>query len=139
MRYRMLLILCITVVLTSTSASVCGAGDPVVKNYYVYVAAESDDAVYLLKFGPEGGQVVKRIPVGIYPTEIEGPHGVRVSPNGRHWYVSIAHGKPYGYVFKYATGDDVAVGDVRAGLFPATMDISPTTGLMLVANFNLHG
>ncbi|MCH8267890.1 MAG: YncE family protein [Acidobacteria bacterium] len=139
MRYRMLLILCITVVLTSTSASVCGAGDPVVKNYYVYVAAESDDAVYLLKFGPEGGQVVKRIPVGIYPTEIEGPHGVRVSPNGRHWYVSIAHGKPYGYVFKYATGDDVAINDVKAGLFPATMDISRTTGLMFVVNFNLHG
>ena len=135
----MLQILCIAVVLTGAGTSVHGAGDSVVKNYYVYVAAESDDAVYLLKLGPEGGQVVKRIPVGIYPTEIEGPHGVRISPDGRHWYVSIAHGKPYGYVFKYSTGDDVAINDVKAGLFPATMDISRTTGLMFVVNFNLHG
>ncbi len=139
MRYRILLAVWAALVLANTGASVRGAGDPVVRNYYVYVAAESDDAVYLLKLGPEGGQVVKRIPVGIFPTEIEGPHGVRVSPNGRHWYVSIAHGKPYGYVFKYATGDDVAINDVTAGLFPATMDISRTTGLMFVANFNLHG
>ena len=139
MKYRMLLILCITVVLTGASASVRAASDAVVKNYYVYVAAESDDAVYLLKLGPEGGHVVKRIPVGIYPTEIEGPHGVRISPDGRHWYVSIAHGKPYGYVFKYSTGDDVAINDVKAGLFPSTMDISRSTGLMFVVNFNLHG
>ncbi len=139
MRHPMLLTVCAAVVLASASASVRGAGDPVVNDYYVYVAAESDDAVYLLKLGSEGGQVVKRIPVGIIPTEIEGPHGVRVSPNGRHWYVSIAHGKPYGYVFKYATGDDVAINDVKAGLFPATMDISRTTGLMFAVNFNLHG
>ena len=139
MSCRMLQKICVGLALACSSGLVCGAGDPVLKNYYLYVAAESDDAVYLLKFGPEGGQVVKRIPVGIFPTEIEGPHGIRVSPNGRHWYVSIAHGNPYGHVFKYATGDDVAISDVRAGLFPATMDISPTTGLMLVANFNLHG
>ncbi|MEE8555245.1 MAG: YncE family protein [bacterium] len=139
MSTRALVKICAGVLLACGSGSVRGAGDPVLKNYYLYVAAESDDAVYLVKFGPEGGRVVKRIPVGIFPTEIEGPHGIRVSPSGRHWYVSIAHGNPYGSVFKYATGDDVAVGDVRAGLFPATMDISPTTGLMLVANFNLHG
>ena len=130
------------VVLTGTwivNASVRETGDPVSKTYYVYVAAESDDAVFLVKFGPQGGEVVKRIPVGIYPTEIEGPHGIRVSPNGRHWYVSIAHGLPYGYVFKYVTGDDVPINDVQAGLFPATMDISRTTGLMFVVNFDLHG
>ena len=139
MSLRTILAFCVALVLAGTGSSVRSAGDPVVKNYYVYVAAESDDSVYLVKFGPEGGQVVKRIPVGIFPTEIEGPHGIRVAPNGRHWYVSIAHGNPYGYVFKYATADNVAVNDVKAGLFPATMDISSTTGLMFVVNFNLHG
>ncbi len=114
-------------------------GAPVVNDYYVYVAAESDDAVFLVKFGPNGGEVVKKIDVGIFPTEIEGPHGIRVAPDGRHWYVSIAHGLPYGHVFKYETGDDVAINDVQAGLFPATMDISNTTGLMFAVNFNLHG
>ncbi len=122
------------------SGPVPGQGpNPVTNDYYVYVAAESDDAVFLVKFGPDGGEVVKRIDVGIYPTEIEGPHGIRVAPGGRHWYVSIAHGRPYGYVFKYETGDDVTVNDVQVGLFPATMDISRTTGLMFAVNFNLHG
>jgi DNA-binding beta-propeller fold protein YncE len=109
------------------------------KNYYVYVAAESDDTVHLVRFGPNGGEVVKTINVGAFATETEGPHGVRVSPDGRFWYVSIAHGFPYGSVFKYATGDDISVGDVLAGLYPATMDISSTTGLMFAVNFNLHG
>ncbi len=122
-----------------TGAPRRAAGDPVDKNYYVYVAAESEDTVHLVKFGPEGGEVVKTIEVGVFPTETEGPHGIRVSPSGRYWYVSIAHGLPYGSVFKYETGDDVSVSDVQAGLFPATMDISRTTGLMFVVNFNLHG
>lgn len=115
------------------------AGDPVTANYYAYVAAESDDTVDLIKFGPAGGELVKRIPVGIFPNEIEGPHGIKVAPGGRYWYVSIAHGMPYGHVFKYEAGVDVAVADTQVGLFPATMDISPTTGFLFVANFNLHG
>ncbi len=119
--------------------STAGSNDPVDKNYYVYVAAESDDMVHLVKFGPDGGEVVKTVVVGAFATETEGPHGVRVSPDGRYWYVSIAHGLPFGSVFKYETGDDVSVNDVQAGLYPATMDISATTGLMFVANFNLHG
>lgn len=115
------------------------ASDPVDKNYYVYVAAESDDTVHLVKFGPDGGELVRTVSVGAFATETEGPHGIKVSPDGRHWYVSIAHGMPYGSVFKYDTSDNISVGDVQVGLFPATMDISATTGLMFVANFNLHG
>ncbi|MDE2971100.1 MAG: YncE family protein [Acidobacteriota bacterium] len=108
-------------------------------NYFVYVAAESDDTVDLVRFGPDGGELLRRIPVGILPNEIEGPHGVRVSPDGRHWYVSIAHGMPYGTVHKFETGTDLEVADTTAGLFPATMDISPATGFLFVVNFNLHG
>ena len=109
------------------------------KSYFAYVAAESDDTVDLVRFGPDGGELLRRIPVGILPNEIEGPHGVKVSPDGRHWYVSIAHGMPYGTVHKFETGTDLEVGDTTAGLFPATMDISPATGFLFVVNFNLHG
>ena len=28
------------------------------------------------------------------PTEIEGPHGITVGPNGDYWYLSLAHGNP---------------------------------------------
>lgn len=121
-------------------AGLCfAASDPVDKDYYVYVAAESDDTVHLVRFGPNGGELVRTVSVGAFATETEGPHGIKVSPDGRHWYVSIAHGMPYGSVFKYDTSDNISVGDVQVGLFPATMDISATTGLMFVANFNLHG
>ena len=109
------------------------------QSYFVYVAAESDDTVDLVRFGPDGGELLRRIPVGILPNEIEGPHGVKVSPDGRHWYVSIAHGMPYGTVHKFETGTDLEVADTTAGLFPATMDISPATGFLFVVNFNLHG
>ena len=90
--------------------------DPVDKNYYVYVAAESDDAVHLVMFGPDGGKLVKTIGVGAFATEIEGPHGIRVSPDGKHWYVSVAHGLPYGSVFKYDTSDANPLPGIRFAL-----------------------
>jgi DNA-binding beta-propeller fold protein YncE len=111
--------------------------------YYMYVCAESEDEVALLRFDEAAGggslEVVKSIPVGSYPADIEGPHGITVHPDGRSWYVSVAHGNPMGSVHKYATGTDEWLADVRVGLFPASMDISRTTGLLYVVNFNLHG
>ena len=113
--------------------------EPPPHSYYVYVCAESDDEVSVVRYGPGGVEVVKTVRVGSYPTETEGPHGITVSPDGRHWYVSIAHGFPFGSVHKYETGSDLWVGDVTLGLFPATLAVSPATGLLYVANFNLHG
>ena len=44
------------------------------QNYYLYVAAESDDMVSLLRF--DGSELIEeeRFEVGVMPTEIEGPH-----------------------------------------------------------------
>ena len=122
----------------SASTSQAGPG------YYAYVCAESDDTIALVRFtasGPGTGamEVVKTIPVGIWPTEIEGPHGIAVHPDGQSWFVSLAHGNPYGSVHKFATGTDEWLGSVQAGLFPATMDVSPVTGFLYVVNFNLFG
>ncbi len=108
-------------------------------SYYVYVCAESDDEVAIVRYGPSGLDVIKTISVGSYPAETEGPHGVTVDPDGRFWYVSVAHGVPFGSVHKYETGTDRWVADETLGMFPATLDVSPSTGLLYVANFDLHG
>ena len=109
------------------------------KKYYVYVAAESEDEVAVVKFEGKTASVEKRIPVGVWPVEIEGPHGMTISPDGEYWYLSMAHGKPYGHVYKFKTGTDEMIARVELGLFPATMQISPATGFLYVVNFNLHG
>lgn len=109
------------------------------KAYYVYVACESEDEVALIRFDGKEVTVVKEIQVGVWPVETEGPHGLTISPDGKYWFVSMAHGIPFGHVYKYATGSDELQGRVELGLFPATMQISPATGLLYVVNFNLHG
>jgi DNA-binding beta-propeller fold protein YncE len=111
------------------------------RTYTFYVAAESDDIVEKIAFGPGGLRLVRSIEVGSWPTEVEGPHGLAISEDGSYWYVSIAHGQPGpgGSIVKYATEDDAWLGEVEVGMFPATMAISPTIGLLYVVNFNLHG
>jgi DNA-binding beta-propeller fold protein YncE len=109
------------------------------KDYYIYCTAESEDEVALIRFDGKTAHVEKRIPVGVWPVEIEGPHGITVSPDGNYWYLSMAHGIPFGYLYKYKTGTDEMVDRVELGLFPATMQISNATGLIYVVNFNLHG
>ena len=109
------------------------------QNYYVYVTAESEDEVSIIKFDGKKAETIKNIQVGVWPQEIEGPHGITVGPAGEYWYLSLAHGNPYGRLYKYKTGTDEVVGSVELGLFPASMQISPVTGLLYVVNFNLHG
>jgi DNA-binding beta-propeller fold protein YncE len=115
------------------------AADARAQDYYAYVAAESDDEVALIRFDGETATVEETITVGQLPTETEGPHGLTVAPDGDHWYLSIAHGQPYGRVVKYTTGTNEKVGEAEVGMFPATMTISEATGLLYVVNFNLHG
>ena len=109
------------------------------QNYYLYVASESDDTVSLLKFDGNKINEEKRIDVGFYPTEIEGPHGITVDPNGKFWYLTLAHGNPYGKIIKYSTKDNIAIDQTTLGLFPASMQISKITGFIYCVNFNLHG
>jgi DNA-binding beta-propeller fold protein YncE len=73
------------------------------------------------------------------PSDVDGPHGIVVSPNKEFYYVSLGHGRPYGSVWKYSTKDDSVIGKVTLGFFPASMDISSDGGLLYVVNFNLHG
>ncbi|MBI3653628.1 MAG: YncE family protein [Acidobacteria bacterium] len=109
------------------------------KDYLVYVVCESADKIALIRFGATGAKVEREIPTGLMPNDIDGPHGIVVSPDKQFYYVSLGHGRPFGSVWKYSTRDDTVIGRVTLGLFPATMDITPDGEFLYVVNFNLHG
>src|SRR5919106_1102301 len=108
-------------------------------DYLVYVLSESADKIALVRFGPEGIRVDRQIDTGDMPVDIDGPHGIVISPDRQFYYVSIAHGRPFGTVWKYSTKDDALVGKTSLGYFPATLDITPDGAFLFVVNFNLHG
>ena len=122
-----------TVLIVSSAAAQSSA------SYWAYVANESSDIVSLVRF--DGREVVeeKAIDVGFHPADLDGAHGIAVSPTGDYWYVSIAHGQPYGQIWQMETGTDQFVDSALVGLFPATMSTTPDGSTLFVVNFNLHG
>ena len=109
------------------------------KDYLVYVVSESADKIALIRFGPDGASVDHQISTGDMPIDIDGPHGIVVSPDRQFYYVSIAHGRPFGLIWKYRTKDDAVIGKTTLGYFPATVDVTPGGDFLFVVNFNLHG
>ena len=109
------------------------------KEYYIYIASESDDTVSLIMFDGKNATEIERIPVGVKFSEIEGPHGITIDPSGDYWYLSLAHGNPYGSLTKFSTKTNKAIARTELGIFPATMQISNLTGLLYCVNFKLHG
>jgi DNA-binding beta-propeller fold protein YncE len=109
------------------------------QDYLVFVASEATDQIALIRFGPSGARVERTSNIGIMQTDPDGPHGLGVAPNGRHYYVSTAHGTPFGRLWKYTTAGDTVVGQVTLGNFPASLQVSPDGLFAYVANFNLHG
>jgi DNA-binding beta-propeller fold protein YncE len=109
------------------------------KTYYAFVASEGNDEVSLIRFGPDGAKLDHKFRMGTNPTELIGPHGIAVSPDGKHYYVTTAHGMPNGALWKYSTVGDTLLGRVTLGSFPATVQVSPNGAYVYVVNFNLHG
>ena len=108
-------------------------------SYFVAVASEAADKLTFVRFSGGVARIESEIDTGIMPTSIDGPHGLAASPDGRFFYVSLAHGQPNGNVLKYSTSARNVVGRVTLGLFPATLQTSPDGTFLYVVNFNLHG
>lgn len=108
--------------------------------YWVYVGAESADLIHRIRFGPQGTVVEKTVPVGELAAEMEGPHGLAISRDGKYLHMTTGHGFPDGKYWRYELGPDTLVGrGALLGNFPASIDISPDGLYAIAANFNLHG
>ncbi len=108
--------------------------------YWLYVGAESADRIYRVRFGPDGAVVEKTIGIGEMAAEMEGPHGLQISPDAKYLYMTTGHGSPDGKLWKYELGPDTLVGPgISLGRFPASLDVTPDGLYTFSANFNLHG
>ena len=108
--------------------------------YWIYVGAESADLMHRIRFGPQGTAVEKTIPVGELAAEMEGPHGLAISSDGKYLHMTTGHGFPDGKYWRYELGPDTLVSKgTLLGNFPASIDISPDGLYAIAANFNLHG
>jgi DNA-binding beta-propeller fold protein YncE len=115
--------------------------------YRFLATAESEDRVALVRFRPCrpaeappacGPTVERTYAVGRYPADVEGPHGVVAAPDGRAFYVSIAHGRPNGRLEKYDVASGRRLGAVELGMFPATVDLAPGGAFVYVINFDFE-
>jgi DNA-binding beta-propeller fold protein YncE len=113
------------------------------RDYTVLIASEAVDLITRITFGPGAGptmaKVVETTKVGLNPMDPDGPHGLGLAPNGQFYYVSTAHGVPYGYLWKIDAKTNDVLGNVELGNFPATLQVTPDGGFVYVVNFNLHG
>src|SRR5205814_6481113 len=107
--------------------------------YRILVASESGDIVTQLVWDGTALAVAKVVPVGIMPADIDGPHNVAVAPDGSAWYVTIAHGTPYGSLWKMSAGSDTLLGRAQVEMFPTTIGLTPDGALAFVANSDFHG
>ena len=122
------------------SASSSGSSSGPSQDYLVYVVCESADRLVLVRFGPKGIKMERQTRVGLLPMgDINGPHGIAVSPDKEYVYVSLGHGQPNGSAWKLKAGTDDVIRYTPLGLFPATMDISRDGEFIYVANANFHG
>jgi len=108
-------------------------------SYRVLVASESGDVVTELVWDGTTLATAKVVPVGVMPADIDGPHNVTVAPDGSAWYVTIAHGTPYGSLWKLAAGTDSLLGRAQVEMFPTTIAVTPDGALAFVANSDFHG
>ena len=108
-------------------------------NYKLAVVSESGDIVTWIQPGPNSLKVDHVVPVGIMPADIDGPHNVFVSPDRKYYYITIAHGQPFGSLWQMAVDGDTVVGRAPVELFPTTVVTTPDGELAFVANSDFHG
>lgn len=112
------------------------AQDP---GYRVGIVSESGDIVTWLRPGNGTLALDRVVPVGIMPADIDGPHNLAVAPDQKSYYISIAHGTPYGSLWKLEAKTDTLLGRAPLEAFPTTIGLTPDGEMAFVANSDFHG
>jgi YVTN family beta-propeller protein len=107
--------------------------------YWVVVVSESGDIATWL--APTGQGLVRDrvVPIGVMPSDIDGPHNITVSPDGRSYYITVAHGTPFGSLWKMDVTTDSLLGRAQVELFPTTISLTPDGQYAFVANSDFYG
>ena len=109
-------------------------------DYRIGVVSESGDIITWLKPDGKGGLLQDRVvPVGIMPADVDGPHNIAVAPDQRSYFVTIAHGVPFGTLWRFDAQTDTVLGRAEVELFPTTIAVSPDGEWAFVANSDFHG
>jgi gliding motility-associated-like protein len=90
---------------------------------FAYISSALDNTISVLD--PTGGQIVKTIPVGLYP------YGVVVSPNGTRVYVSNILDKSMSVI---STITNEVIATIPVGDHPLGISVSPDGNRVYVAN-----
>lgn len=102
----------------------------------LYVTSGQSDEVVRLAAGD--GSVRERISVDRRRHETDEPHAVALAPDGRHWYVTVAHGEPS--LWKFETAGDRLVGRVDLPSGGAAMiGMSPDGSTAYVPDYDRAG
>ncbi|HEU4682428.1 MAG TPA: cytochrome D1 domain-containing protein [Gemmatimonadales bacterium] len=107
--------------------------------YRVGVVSESGDVATWLEPSGNTLAVDRVVPVGIMPSDIDGPHNIAVSPDRKSYYITIAHGTPFGSLWKLDAAGDSLLGRAQTELFPTTISLTPDGQFAFVANSDFHG
>ncbi len=107
--------------------------------YKLAVSSESGDIITWVTPGNGTLKEDRVVPVGVMPADIDGPHNITVSPDRKSYYVSIAHGTPFGTLWRFDATTDTVIGRANVEFYPTTIALTPDGELAFVANSDFHG
>ncbi len=119
--------------------AVAPAASPVEPEYRLVVVSESGDIITWIRVKDGRLEAERVVPIGIMPADIDGPHNVTIAPDNRSYYVSVAHGTPYGSLWRLDALNDTLIGRAPVELFPTTISVTPDGDLAFVANSDFYG
>ena len=108
-------------------------------SYELGVTSESGDQVTWIRPGAGALQLDRVVPMGVMPADIDGPHNITMAPDGKSYYVSIAHGAPYGTLWRMDAEADTVIGRAQLEYYPTTISVTPDGELAFVANSDFFG